>query len=126
MRAKNNIAVSSLKFVLVDLIGDILYWPLWWYSKGLVKTGLFCLQNLKSEYERLALGVWLKNLFTPMFGQYDWEGRLISFFIRIFQIIFRAILLLFWAIVFLVVFIAWIIVPPYIFYQAVINFQWLF
>lgn len=126
MKAKNNIAYSSLKFILIELIGDIFYWPLWWYSKGLVKTGLFCLNEIKDQSERLALGVWLKNIFTPMFGQYDWEGRIISFFARLAQIIARVIILLIWSILVLAVFFAWIILPIYVFYQVIDNFFWLF
>ena len=28
---------------IVDLFGDVVYWPLWWYSKGLLQTAFFCL-----------------------------------------------------------------------------------
>lgn len=40
-----------------------------------------------------ALGVllWLRNLFVPMFGQHDWQGRLVSFLIRLVQLIARGI-----------------------------------
>jgi len=121
MRAKNSLTYSSLKFVLIDLIGDILYWPIWWYSKGLVQTGLFCLNEIKSQYQILGLGTWLKNIFTPMFGQYDWEGRIISFFARLIQIIARTALLITWTIVILILFLAWIILPIFIFYQITEN-----
>ncbi|OGY47192.1 MAG: hypothetical protein A3J62_04085 [Candidatus Buchananbacteria bacterium RIFCSPHIGHO2_02_FULL_38_8] len=122
MKAKNNIAYSSLKFVFIDIIGDVLYWPLWWYSKGLGKTGLFCLNEIKDEAERLGIEIWVKNIFTPMFGQYDWEGRLISFFARLIQIIIRSIILLIWAVLMLAVFLIWILLPIYIFYQVLDNF----
>jgi len=126
MKAKNNIAISSLNFVLVDLIGNFLYWPLWWYSKGLAKAGLFCFRSFQEESERLAINVWLKNIFTPMFGQYDWEGRIISFFIRLLQIIFRSILLLLWLMFLIVLLLLWVLLPIYISYQVVDNFFWLF
>ncbi len=122
MKVKNNFAYSSIKFVLIDLIGDVLYWPIWWYSKGLAKTGLFCLEKIKDQFEALALGVWLKNLFIPMFGQYDWEGRLISFFMRTIQIIARLIILFIWSILILAIFLIWLLLPIYIFYQVIDNF----
>ena len=125
MKPKDNIATSSLKFVLVDLIGDILYWPLWWYSKGLVKSAHFFINEIRNWEELLGVKIWLKNIFTPMYGQYDWEGRIISFFIRIFQIIFRTILLLMWTIFMLILFLAWIIGPIYVFYQFIDNIYWL-
>jgi len=122
----NNIVYNSLKFVLIELIGDILYWPLWWYSKGLINAGLFCINEIKAQEERLGLLIWVKNISTPMFGQYDIEGRIISFFARLFQIIFRAIFLLIWTALILAIFLLWIILPFIIFIQLINNFIWLF
>ena len=122
----NNIFYTSTKYVLIDLIGDILYWPLWWYSKGTVKAGLFCLNEIKAQEERLGVMIWIKNISTPMFGQYDIEGRLISFFVRIIQIIARIILLLVWAIFMIALFLGWLILPVVIGYQIFNNFLWLF
>ena len=126
MAKPSNIAYTSFRYVLVDLIGDILYWPLWWYSKGLVKTGLFCLREIKAQEERLGILIWIRNIFTPMFGQYDIEGRLISFFIRLVQIIVRIILLAVWAILMLAILLVWIVFPIFIAYQIADNFLWLF
>ena len=41
----------------------------------------------------LAIKVWIKNIFVPMFGMHDWQSRIISFFMRVVQIIGRAIVL---------------------------------
>ena len=41
----------------------------------------------------LAIRVWIRNIFVPMFGMYDWQSRLISFFMRVVQIIGRTIAL---------------------------------
>jgi hypothetical protein len=56
-----------------------------------------------------------------MFGQYDWQGRIISFFMRVVQIIARSILLCFWIVFSAAVFIVWIIVPLFIFAQILLN-----
>lgn len=122
----SNIAYTSLQYVLVELIGDILYWPIWWYSKGLIKTALFCLDQIKDQEQRLGISIWLKNLFTPMFGQYDIEGRLISFFARLIQIIFRVFLLIIWVVIMLILFLIWLVLPIFIVYQIIDNFLWLF
>lgn len=122
----NNIFYTSIKYVLIDLIGDILYWPLWWYSKGTVKAGLFCLNGIKDQEERLGVMIWIKNISTPMFGQYDIEGRLISFFVRIIQIIARIVLLFVWVIFMVALFFGWLILPAVIGYQIFNNFLWLF
>ena len=47
----------------------------------------------------LALGVWIKNIFVPMFGQRDWQSRLISVFMRIVNIVGRSIALFFWTLI---------------------------
>lgn len=116
-----NIAFRTIRYVLIDLIGDILYWPVWWYSKGLLKAGLFCLREIKNQEERLGLTIWMKNIFTPMFGQYDIEGRIISFFMRLIQIIARSIFLAVWAAFMLILFTIWIILPLIAGYQLFIN-----
>ena len=123
---KDNLFYTSAKYVAIDLVGDILYWPAWWYSKGLLKVGLFCLTDIKDQEERLGLSIWIKNLFTPMFGQYDIEGRLISFFMRLIQIIIRSIVLVIWIFLMIAIFIIWIILPIIVIYQLVDNFLWLF
>ena len=121
-----NIVLSSIKYVLVDLIGDILYWPIWWYSSGFKKTAESLWQRFLRMEERLALRIWFINLLTPMFGQTDWQGRLISFFIRLIQIIVRFILLLIVGAVCLIFLGIWLILPVFVTYQAWINFLWLF
>ena len=116
-----NIAFRAIRYVLIDLIGDILYWPAWWYSKGLLKAGLFCLNEIKDQEERMGLRIWTKNIFTPMFAQYDIEGRIISFFMRLIQIIFRSIFLAVWVAFMLILFIVWIILPFIVCYQLYGN-----
>jgi len=120
-----NLFITSLKFVLIDLIGDILYWPIWWFTKGTLKMGIFCINQIRSQEQILGLSVWVKNLFTPMFGQYDIEGRIISFFARLLQIIFRSIVFLIWIILTIILFLAWIVFPIFIVYQVVINLLYL-
>lgn len=120
-----NIAYTSIKFLVIDLIGDFLFWPIWWYTKGLVKTGLFCIKEIKDQQERLGLSIWIKNIFTPMFGQYDMEGRIISFFARLIQIMARTIILGIWSIFMLILFLLWITLPVIIMYQLYENLIWL-
>lgn len=117
-----NVLITSLKYVAKDLIGDFLYWPFWWYSKGLLNTIKFSFQSIKNQQEALGVNIWIKNIFTPMYGQYDWEGRLISFIIRLLQIIFRTFLLIIWMILSLIPIIIWVILPVIIIVQINLNF----
>lgn len=115
-----------LRFIGVDLIGDGLYWPLWWYTEGLLNAGRFCIREIVAQEERLGLTIWTANIFTPMFGQYDLEGRLISFFMRLVQIIIRGVTLLLWAALMLGLFLGWLLLPLLITYQIVVNVWALF
>lgn len=80
--------------ILARVIWDFLYFPIWWYSAGLIKTlrgvGIF----YREQEASLNFFVWLKNIFVPMYGQYDLAGRLVSFFIRLVQIIYRGLAML--------------------------------
>lgn len=116
-----NVLITSLKYVAKDLIGDFLYWPFWWYSKGLLNTIKFSLSSIKNQQEALGVNIWIKNIFTPMYGQYDWEGRLISFIIRLLQIIFRSILLVIWIILSLIPIIIWVASPVIVITQIYYN-----
>jgi len=119
MESRNNLVLSTLKFFLVDLIGDFLRWPYWWCTAGLAKATRLAINSIVDEYQRLALGVWLVNLFVPMFGQYDWQSRLISFLVRLAQIIVRAIALLIWSVVVIIIWLIWVCAPVYVFYQII-------
>lgn len=59
----------------------------------------------------LAVTLWIKNWFVPMFGQHDWQGRIISVFIRTVQIIIRSILFVLWSVVVVFGFLLWVFGP---------------
>ena len=113
----NNIVITSLKYVAIDIVGNILYFPIWWYSQGLKEAGLFCLRKISNGEKVLGLKIWLVNLFKPMYGQYDWQGKLISFFMRLVQLVFRTIAMIIWIIIVFVLFIIWLVLPPFVIYQ---------
>jgi len=102
--------------LLLDATLDLIYFPLWWYSRGAGHAASYCFGLLKSANAVLAPGLWLKNIFVPMFGQYDWQGRIISFFMRLAQIIGRAIALFVATIFCVLLFLLWPIAPVVVVY----------
>lgn len=94
MAVRSSIILASGKYFLIELVGDILYFPLWWYSVGLRQLIMSLAQQVKSSERYLALGLLARSLFLPMFGQYDREGRIISFFMRLIILIGRSIYML--------------------------------
>ena len=114
--------LTSLKFIFIDLIGEVLYFPIWWYTSGAKKAFLFFMRQIWSMEMTWGVRVWVTNLFRPMYGLHDWQSQIISFFMRLFQIIFRAILLLVWSILMFALFLIWLFLPLFVAYQIFINF----
>jgi len=114
----NNFIVYGGK-VILDTVTDIVYFPVWWYTRG---TGLVAgklLGYLSDKQKSLALWIWIKNLMRPMYGQYDWQGWLISFFMRLFQIIVRSIAMIFWFVLLTIIFCCWLVLPLFVLYQII-------
>jgi len=116
----NNSVMYSIK-ILGEIARDFLFFPLWWYSRGLVMIITKTWEFVQNRQRSLALIVWVKNIFKPMYGQYDWQGLLISFFIRSMQIIFRSLIMFFWILVSLAFLVIWAILPFFVFYQIIFQ-----
>lgn len=76
--------------VIKDVLLDIVMFPVWWYSRGLILMLRRAADTLKGYAKYMAIGVWIQNMFVPMFGQHDWQSRLISIFMRLVQIVGRS------------------------------------
>ena len=100
-----------LKLFFIDIIGDILYFPIWWYTKGLFRAARSGWQAVKSKEASLGVLLWIRNIFVPMFGQYDATGRIISFIMRIIQIAARSAALLSVFIFEIFLLLLWIFLP---------------
>jgi hypothetical protein len=117
--------LNIFKLVFVDLVLEIIYFPLWWYSSGLYKTGAFCLQKIGKQWNNMGLGINFKFLFKPMYAQRDFAGRAISFFARLVQLIFKLISFLIFVLIFVLIFILWIALPLFVVWQIKLNFKFL-
>ncbi|PIT88282.1 MAG: hypothetical protein COU29_03380 [Candidatus Magasanikbacteria bacterium CG10_big_fil_rev_8_21_14_0_10_36_32] len=90
---------------------DILYFPIWWYIGGTKHAAIWCLQLLKKGNDTLAPALWLQNIFVPMYGQYDWQGRIISFLVRSAQVFVRSLALVLWLAVCWLLLLIWLAMP---------------
>ncbi len=117
-----NLFFSSVKFILIDLIGDVFYFPIWWYSKGAKKAILYFYHKIVAAEMTLGVFIWTANLFKPMYGQTDWQSQIISFFMRFFQIIFRGFILLVWTILMSLLLVFWLLLPLIVVYKLVSIF----
>ncbi len=113
----SNIIFSTIKYVFKDILLDILRFPIWWYTAGVKRAWKFFIRQSKVGLQAVALKIWFKNLFRPMFGDYSRSGRLISFFVRLVEIFFRTIVFLIWIIVSFILFILWLALPPFVIFM---------
>ena len=118
-----NIIVQAAKILLIDLIGELLYFPIWWYTQGLKRVVLYVFNSIKDTNRNLAVGLMFKSLFKPMFGQYDRQGRLISFFFRLILTFARTIAFLLLVVIHLLVIVFWIFLPVVVVWGIYNNFN---
>lgn len=97
--------------LLLSFVYDVVYAPVWWYTEGLV----WCIAGLgrsaRNAWNSAGVGLWMKNIFVPMYGQTDFWGRLISFLIRVANIFGRFVWVLVWVLVLIVAWCVWMLVP---------------
>lgn len=109
--------VLLLQRLALEAMIDVLFFPLWWYSTGLKRAARSAAMLVKSGSDFFAPGLWLQNLFVPMFGQTDWQGRIMSVFMRIINIIARGFAMIVWTIICLALFLLWIVWPLFVLYM---------
>ena len=90
---------------------SVLYFPIWWYTAGLRKQCRGFWHSVKNWSRYLGLKILITNLFRPMFGQYNWQGRIISLGMRIIQLFFSLIFFLVGLVVLAILLLLWIFLP---------------
>lgn len=97
--------------LLIDELGSVFHFPVWWYGRGFFELVKWLQQGLIYRWKKYALGLWLRNILVPMYGEYTLAGRLMSFFMRVVVIIGRLIALVFEAWAYLVLLLGWLLAP---------------
>lgn len=123
-----NIFWNTLKFIGNDLVGNILYFPVWWYSVGSFRILQKIVKDTKSFAHDLHLGILFKYLFKPMYGLTDFWSRIISFLVRIVQFIILSFTTFIWLSFLFFCFITWLLLPILVLYSIlfqlnIINYQ---
>lgn len=113
--------VVFIERMALEFVGDFFYFPIWWYTRGARIMMARALEWIRTGNLQFAPGLWLRNIFVPMFGQYDWQGRIVSFFIRFVNIIGRTFALSLWTLVVVAGWFLWIIVPIFVVWLFVLS-----
>ncbi|MFH1456837.1 MAG: hypothetical protein ABIF17_01840 [Patescibacteria group bacterium] len=114
---KEHIIGETFRFVILKLIWDFLYFPIWWYSIGLKERFLVFLRQMKDVERSLALKIWIKNMFVPMYGFYDIWSRIISFFMRVVMLAYKTVAFFFWLVFYFALFLIYILLPVFAVYM---------
>lgn len=112
---------ETIRFVLVDFALNVVYFPVWWYTTGLLKVVNLVKREAGGLIRSLNLKTLARFLFKPMFGQNDIVGRLISFYVRSVHFVILTVYTLIYTVVMSLLFIVWILIPPAVAYMIAYN-----
>lgn len=121
-QTQQSITAKAIRFVVRDVLFDVVRFPLWWYTTGTMRAAQFVLGELQSVADRLSIRILLRNMFKPMYGDTTKSGRAISFFMRLIVFAFRLLGLAIWTVVLGAAFLLWLLVIPAVVYRIVLNF----
>lgn len=110
-RMNRSNVVLLAKHLAVDTLGSFLYFPFWWYSRGLVLAARGSYGLVGQAAASFGFKHWIGNLFKPMYGATDWQGVLISFFMRCLAIIWYTFLLTVLLVLATTLFAAYLVLP---------------
>lgn len=110
-----------IRRLLLDALLDIFATPIWWYTAGLQAVAHWWIYMTRRGNASLGVLLWLKNLFVPMFGQRDWQGRLISILVRFAQVVARGIAYVVWIGAVSALLLLWIVAPFLLFLGLVFS-----
>ncbi len=106
-----------IKSIFLDAFWEILYFPIWWYSRGFKKAALFCLSQLKYAWRVSGTLIILRSFFKPMYNQRGWDAYLLSLIAHFWQISWRLLVLFLYLVLWLAVLLFWLFAPFFILWQ---------
>ncbi len=102
-------------------LSRILDLPIWWYGRGLFAFIKRFSQAISDVSKSLALRVWMKNLFVPMYGDTSFAGRAISFGIRLVMILVRGLGVILLGVLLLIGFIVYVVALPVVIFGLIYS-----
>ncbi len=98
-------------FLFREFLGEVLYWPVWWYVDGLRLVTTTLMNQIAGVEYRLGVRLMIRNIGRPMYGDRTRSGRIISFFMRLVLIAGKGLMLVVWVAMVLIVWVVWLISP---------------
>lgn len=115
--------LHTIGAVTAEFILSILYFPIWWYTKGLLKVIRLLMNEIKSFTHSLRLRTLFTFLLQPMFGLTDRWSKIISFFVRIVHFFILFVVTIIYSVVLIALVVVWIMLPIFIAYNILFHFE---
>jgi len=112
--------LTQIGHAMLVALFEIVTFPRWWYTRGLQRAGAWMRRTLRGWERAVGLRLWAKHLFTPMFGQTDWQGRIISFSMRLVVLIGRLLQVFLGSAAVLIVIAVYLALPPFVLLEIVL------
>ncbi|KKU91543.1 MAG: hypothetical protein UY23_C0001G0149 [Candidatus Jorgensenbacteria bacterium GW2011_GWA1_48_11] len=93
-----------------------------WYVKSARVYSNFVIDRLERLDRYLAWRITLKNLFQPLYKDYSVIGYVLGFIFRFFRLIFGGFVYLIFFAVATLLYVFWILTPPYLVWRIIISF----
>ena len=116
-----NTFFEPFRFIFKDILWSVLYFPVWWYTVGAWNVLQMIGKELHGFARAYNLRILFRFLLTPMYGQNDIVGRLISLYVRLAHFLILSIWTLLYTIVLLIGFLLWILVPVVIVWNILFH-----
>lgn len=123
------LTTNAARFILREIVGDILLFPVWWYGKGVQRVGraVWNRQVAFTNRSRWSPKVWFQNLFVPMYGDYSRSGRAISFFVRLVVALALSVVFIVYTVVHVLSLLLYLLLPVavvYFFLRQLLGIPW--
>lgn len=109
---------ETIRFVIIDFALNVVYFPVWWYTTGLMKVVNLIRKESGGLIHSLNLRTLARFLFKPMFGQNDIWGRIISFYVRIVHFVVLTVYTCMYTLLMSCLLVVWVILPPLVLYMV--------
>lgn len=102
-------ALSSVAWRELKSVGQF---PFWWYGEGCAAVGRWLINDLRAEWQRFGVRLWIKSWLQPMYGMSDIVSRIISVVMRTVFIVGQTIWWLLRGLIYAVAFLVWLVWLP--------------
>lgn len=116
--------MSALPSLLGQELVAIARFPAWWYGAGFSSVIRWMGEDLRLEWGRLGVRLWMHSWLRPMYGASDLIGRLISVVMRTVVILGRSLWWLLLVGIYAIGAFAWVAWPVLSVVLLLLSFVW--